>query len=378
MAWSFTVDWSGKNMPRNPKTALQLCQEGAEVLALGGGFQVYFKQNADISMQPASFDIMSDIADFVLPRRVFCHKAVPIPQIALFYSTAGWKSKMNAVYSGSGTEGIQGILSALLDGQHAVEVLKTYQLEEHLSQYPVIVIPEWEYIEPPIVEILKSYVSGGGNVIVIGAKSTRIFDDVLGIATAEETGISESSDYLGYNNRLVQLNSEFRSVRVPPDAQPFAGMFSTTDFRFPSGVPAVVKSFGRGKIAAIFADLGQTYRVSTSPVIRDFLSGILDEVFQEPLVKIEGSHKVHVVPTTKDGKLMVNLINTAGDHANPNYAGFDEIPSLHDLKVSVKLDRKPNVVKLQPEGIRCSFTYSDGMAVVAIPELKIHTVIEFY
>jgi hypothetical protein len=378
MAWSFTVDWSGKNFPRNPKTALQLCQEGAEVLALGGGFQVYFKQNVDISMQPSGFDIMSNIADFVLPRRTFCHKAVPVPQIGLFYSTAGWKNNTSAVYSSSGTEDIQGILSALLDGQHAVDVLKTFQLEERINQYPVIVIPEWEYIEPSIVGKLNTYVRSGGNVLVIGAKSTRLFDDVLGIAAANESGISQSSDYLGYNNHLVQLNSNFRSVTIPPDAHPFAGMFSTTDLRFPSGVPAVVKAFGKGKIAAVFADLGQAYRVSTSPVIRDFLSGILSEIFQDQLVKIEGSHKVHVVPAMKDGKLMVNLINTGGDHANPNYAGFDEIPPLHNLKVSVRLDHKPDAVKLQPEGISCAFTYRDGVAVVAVPELRVHTVLEFY
>jgi hypothetical protein len=377
MAWSFTVDWSGKNAARNPKTALQLCQEGAEVLAMGGGFQVYFKQNVDISMQPSSFDIMRDIADFVLPRRAFCHKAVPLPQIALFYSTAGWKYRTNAVYSSSGTEGIQGILSALLDGQHAVEVLKSYQLAERLDQYRVLVIPEWEDIEPEMLGMIKNYVSNGGNVIVIGARATRQFDDIMGIVAADGNEISKSADYLGYDDRLAQLNADFRSVKIPPGAQPFAGMFSTTDLRFPTGVPAVIKAYGKGKIAAVFADLGQTYRMSTSPVVRDFLSGILSEVFQDPLVTIEGSHKVHVVPAMNDGKLMVNLINTSGDHANPNYSGFDEIPSLHDLKVSVKINRKPGAVKLQPEGVTCDFTYRDGVAFFVVPELKIHTIVEF-
>lgn len=377
MAWSFTVDWSGKNMPRNPKTALQLCQEGAEVIAMGGGFQVYFKQNADISFQPAGFDIMKDIADFVLPRRAFCHKAVPVPQIALFYSTAGWKNTTNGVYSSSGTDAIQGILYALLDGQHAVEVLKTHQLEEHLNQYPVVIIPEWEYIEPPMLERLKTYATNGGKILIVGAKATRLFDDLLGVSGEDEKQIPMSKEYLGYGGRLAQLNTAVRFIHVPANAKGFGGLFATTDFRFPSGVPATVTNVGKGKVAAVYADLGETYRASTSPVVRDFLSGIIDTLFPDPLVKVNGSHRVHVVPVTKNGRLMVNLVNTSGDHSNPNYAGFDEIPPLRDIKVSVKLEKKPAAAILQPEGIKCDVAYVEGEAIVNVAELKIHSVIEF-
>lgn len=369
------MDWSGKNSPSNPKTALQLCQEGSEVLAMGGGYQVYFRQNADISMQPASFDIIKEIADFVLPRREFCHKAIPVPQIALFYSTAGWKNKTNGVYTGSDTGGIQGLLSALLDGQHAVEVLMSHQLEQRLDQYPVVVIPEWEYIEPALVDRLKIYLKNGGNVVVIGAKATRLFDDVLGVTEKKE--IALSSFYLGYDNRLVQLNSNYRSTEGTARVEPFARMFSTTDFRFSAGVGASITDYGKGKIAAVYADLGDAYRISTSPVIRDFLSGILKVLSPAPLVKVEGSHRVHVVPTMKNGKLMVNLVNTSGDHSNPNYNGFDEIPTLMNLKVSVKLAKKPASVILQPEGTKVNVMYADGEAVFVVPELKIHTVIEF-
>lgn len=375
MAWSFTVDWSGKNAPRNPKTALQLCQEGAEVLAMGGGYQVYFKQNADISFQPASFNIIKEIADFVLPRREFCHKAIPVPQIAIFYSTAGWKNKTNGVYSGSDTGGIQGLLSALLDGQHAVEILMSHQLEQRLDQFPVVVIPEWEDIESSLVDRLKFYLKNGGNIVIIGAKGTRLFDDVLGVSEKKEVALSQL--YLGYDNRLVQLNSNYRTTEGTTSVKPFARMFSATDFRFPGGVAATITDYGKGKIAAVYADLGDAYRLGTSSVIRDFLSGILKVLFPAPLVKVEGSHRVHVVPTMKNGKLMVNLVNTSGDHSNPNYNGFDEIPTLMNLKVSVKLAKKPTSVTLQPEGTKVNVMYTDGEAVFIVPELKIHTVIEF-
>lgn len=375
MAWSFTADWSGKNLPRNPKTALQLCQEGAEVLAMGGGFQIYFKQNADISMQPARFQTMREIADFVLPRRAFCHQATPIPQVALLYSVAGWKNRTNSVYTSSSLEAIQGVLYALLDGQQSVDVLKSHQVGERLDRYSVVVIPEWEVIEPEIVGRIKDYLEKGGSVLVIGAKATRLFDDLLGVHGKGD--ITTSSDYLGYDSRFAQLNADFRSVEISGAAKPFASMFSTTDSRFPSEVAATITQVGRGKIAAVYADLGDTYRIGASPVIRNFLSGILNTLGNDPLVRIEGSHKVHVIPTRKDGRLMVNLINTSGDHSNVNYSGFDEIPPLRDLRVFVKVERRPTSVIQQPEGIKCDFRYSNGEVALVLPELKIHSVIEF-
>lgn len=374
MAWSFTQDWSGQGLPRNPKTALQLCQEGAEVLAMGGGFQVYFKQNADISMQPSSFDIIKEIADFVLPRRQYCHKGVPIPQVGLFYSTAGWKNKTNSVYSSSATGSIQGLLSALLDGQHSVEVLMSHHLKSRLDRYRVIAVPDWDYLEPELVNLLKSYVNNGGSLLVVGAKSTRLFDDMLQV---EEKGpIASSSEFLGYDGRFAQVKGDFRPVALAKGDTPFARMFTTTDLRFAGGAAAVIRSYGKGKIAAVFTDVGSVYRTSTSPVLRDLLTGIMDVLFPDPMVKVKGSHRVHVVPASKDGKTFVHLINTLGDHADSGYSGFDEIPPLRNLEVSVKLPRKPSAVILQPEGKKVDVVYKDGKAVFTVPELAIHTAVE--
>ena len=58
MVWSFTN-------PNTPKTAIQFCQDGAAVISMGGGFQVYFKQNKEVSFQPAMFGIMKDVADLI-------------------------------------------------------------------------------------------------------------------------------------------------------------------------------------------------------------------------------------------------------------------------------------------------------------------------
>jgi len=78
MAWSFT------NLDGliSTKTARQLEQEAAVVMALGGGFQMYFPQRRDGSVREWQYPIMAEVASFCRARQPFCHQATPIPRSA--------------------------------------------------------------------------------------------------------------------------------------------------------------------------------------------------------------------------------------------------------------------------------------------------------
>lgn len=365
MAWSFV-------RRSVPKTALQLCQEAASVISMGGGCQMYFRQNEDLSFQPASFPIMNDVADFVLPRREYCKGISIMPQIALFYSTEGWKQKVNDIYRPFGVNGIRGIMNALLDGQHSVEVLMTHQLDKRMDQYPVVVVPEWETIEADMVVRLKKYVKNGGNLLVIGTEATSRFDDLLGV---KDQG-RENASCLGFEDQFVDMDGGFRKIACEPDTKEFARLYATNDFRYPSGIAATVRPCGKGKVAGVYMNMGETYLASTSPVYRNFLSALINELFPTPVVKVEGSHRINVVPAYKDGKMLVHLVNTSGDHANPKVKGIDEIPVLTDIRVIVSSDKRPKRITLQPEGKSLKYSYDGKNASFIIPQLPIHQIVE--
>ena len=96
----------------------------------------------------------------------------------------------------------------------------------------------------------------------------------------------------------------------------------------------------------------------------------------EKIAEVKGSRLVHVAVNRLNGRLYVNLINTSGEHNGQNVIGYDEIPVIKDLEVSIKTDRKPTAILLQPEGTNLRFRYSDGRATVVIPWLEIHSIIE--
>ncbi len=82
MAWAFAGRW--KDPCHSTKTIPQLQQEAAIVLALGGGFQAYFKQKRDGSIFPWQMKLMAETGAFCRAREAVCHKAEPVPQVALF------------------------------------------------------------------------------------------------------------------------------------------------------------------------------------------------------------------------------------------------------------------------------------------------------
>ena len=372
MAWSFTYDYS--NNMRAPKTSLQLCQELAPVISLGGGVQTYFNQTADISFNRKDFRIIKELADFILPRREFCKGITITPQIALLFSVAGWKESVDVVYQSVKMEKMQGILNTLLDGQHAVEVIMTHHMLKRLNEFPVVVIPEWQVIEPELETALRTYVHEGGKLLIVGATATARFDDLLGVKQLKGAALKRT--FLNVNDRFIELNTDARSVESLPGTTVLSKVFSMDNLVSPSEVSTTIRDYGKGKIAGIYVALGESYLNNTSPVIRDLVSDIITRLLPNPIVSVEGSHKVNIVPTTKNGKMLIQLINTSGDHSNGDVKGIDEIPPLYDLKVSVLTKSKPTIVLLQPGGTVLKYKYAKGRAEIIVPKLLIHNILE--
>ena len=74
--------------------------------------------------------------------------------------------------------------------------------------------------------------------------------------------------------------------------------------------------------------------------------------------------------------MYVNLVNIAGEHTNQKAIGYDEIPALKDLTVSIKTGQKPAKIVLQPEGREMKVDFQNGISTVLVSELKIHSILE--
>jgi hypothetical protein len=374
MAWGFS--WDGGKMPLSVKSAVQLEQEAAQIMAMGGGVQFYFQQNRDLSIKPWLSSMLSEISKFCRERQRFCHKSTPVSQIALLYPTDYYRKSSSRPFAGSTNE-LQGLLNLVLDGQHPVEVLMEHHLRGNMDRYPLIIIPECNYLESAFMEELKQYVNRGGNLLIIGPATANMFEKELGISASEP--VEESRAYIANHNRIGAIRTALLSVELLPDAEILEVFYNGSDFRQKGSMAASsVNTVGKGKAAGIYFNAGSAYSEYRNPVLRDFISSHISELFPGQSVKVEGSHLVHLAVNRLNGKTYIHLLNVAGEHINPSSTGYDEIPMLKNLTVRIRSGKKPTRILLQPGSKEMKFEYNDGIATVDIAELAIHSILEVF
>lgn len=317
MAWSFSTQ-----PDQRQKSAVQLQREAAIVVALGGGFQAYFKQKRDGSIYDEQMPVMAEVARFCRARQTLCHRAEMVPQIALVFSTAAHYRRINGLFHRDHAT-LDGALRALLESQHSVEIQTESQLAGRLSEYPLIIVPEWEYLEPSFKRDLTSYVETGGNLLLIGPVTARLFGDELAVR--------------------------------------------------PDSPPTNVTQLGRGRIAAVYVSFGREYCQTPSDEARAFLDALVRHLFPEPLVEVSGSPDVDVCVARQDGKLLVNLVNTSGPHRTQSI--LESISPVGPLVVRIRRASAPTRVTLEPAGDPLEFDYRDGLLQVTVPPVAIHDIV---
>lgn len=252
-------------------------------------------------------------------------------------------------------------------------------MEHHLSgnmnRYPVIVIPECEYLEASFLEELREYVRNGGKLLVIGPVTAGMFTDELGIDSSEL--IPRSEAFIMAARKIGSVKSDILLVKLGQSGKSLSTFYQGSDFNYPAGYAAAsVNQLGKGKAAGIYFNAGTAYSQYRTPVIRDLIDETMQELFPEKLAEVTGSHLVHVSTNQQNGKLYVNLINVAGEHTNQSAIGYDQVPALENISVTIKTAVKPSKILLQPGAKELEISWVNGKSTVRIPELPLHAILE--
>ena len=136
--------------------------------------------------------------------------------------------------------------------------------------------------------------------------------------------------------------------------------------------------YGEGSVTAVGFDIGSQYLEGSQYLHRELVK-LLTAKLYTPKVKLEAACGIlEIVPLMKDEKLMIQLINGGGSHANASAVSDDYIPPVLDISLSIALDDAPEALILQPEGRPLEFNYcqDSGRAYVKIDRVDIHSIIE--
>jgi hypothetical protein len=343
-------------------------REAAVVVALGGGFQAYFKQKRDGSVFDEHVPIMAQVARFCRARQAVCHRAEAVPQIALLFSTPAHYRRASGLFSRELSR-LHGTLQALLESQQSVEVLGEHHLTGRLAEYPLVIVPEWEYLDTAFQEELKGYVRGGGNLLLIGPRTAAMFEKELAVRFAGESK-PEAAIAVDHAGRTFETKGQSQSVELIPPAAAFGQLRVGRATDGPAQPAASISALGKGRIAAIYFTFGQGYLRTRNADSRAFLNLLVRQLFPEPLVEVTGSPDVDVSVHRSHGLLTVNLVNTSGPHATEPIV--ESIAPVGPLTVRIRTPQAPTSLVLEPGGEQLTFTHREGIAQVTIPSLEIH------
>jgi hypothetical protein len=181
--------------------------------------------------------------------------------------------------------------------------------------------------------------------------------------------------YLASGDALLETRDQARVAKLEEKAQTLGQLHATKDINSASQPAASIASLGKGKIAATYFSYSRGYLHDRSAQRRALLSELAHRLFPNPIVEVTGSPYVDVSVMRHQGRLAVNLVNTAGPHDDPQKPLFDSIRPVGPLTVKIRLAQTPSQITLEPGGQRLEFSFEGGVAQLMIPLLEIHSII---
>jgi hypothetical protein len=242
-----------------------------------------------------------------------------------------------------------------------------------MTDYPLIVVPECDYLEPDFKRALLAYVNGGGNLLLVGSQTAALFPTELGVNLKDE--LLSQPRFLAHQGTLAPTKGAARTVVLLPRAQPVGRLHATNDVGSPAHAAASIAQLGRGHIAATYFSFSQGYLSDRSETMRGFLNDLVRQLFPKPLVEVKGSPDVDVAVNRISSRLAVNLVNTAGPHADTQDPIQDAIPAVGPLDITIRQATKPTKVTLEPGGKPLAFEFRDGETRLTLTRLDIHSVV---
>lgn len=344
MSWSFTTKVEGEEKLLVPRPTEELLMEAAKTLAFGGGYQMYLKQERDGSVKQ-DLSQFAEIARWCRARQPFCFEGKQIPQVAVLLSTAGHYREIPRAFNPS-METFRGVLGTMAAAKYSTELLSEHTLTGRLKDYPLIVIPNWETIEPAFKEELLAHINDGGQVILVGPKPAALFASELDIRIVEDTSPLPAGE------RPDPSKDPRVKITLGPKAGRLDIEIKASNQVIFTDPGASVTKIGKGRLAAVY---------SSKPV-GPLLTGVARILFPEPMVEVSKATVRDVVINRIHGRLAVNLIGADAKPQGP-------------AEIVIRLPAAPKKLTLQPADIPLTFTYADGKVTATLPKLALHDII---
>ncbi len=373
-----------------PVHPIQLMQQAAATISLGGAFQFGLSQYFDGAPRMRAIMSFLPVAKFLQEREKFCFKGKIIPQAAMFVSTHDHYLDEHRLFTrgSDGAAGKRGLTALLCNAGQSFEIISEHNLAHRASEFSMIAVPETLHeLNKETIKLLLEYAENGGSLLLVGNNTCKLFE-----AQGAPFKVCELDDDVPAERFLAQRNDAKDQRFLTIDGNNVGAVLypmqligdenceviahTYYDEREKHSPFAIISNYGKGKIAAVSADLGKAYDKATQYLHRDIIKLICEKLYT-PFTRIEECCGfVDLVCLKKNDRIMLQLMNGNGNHNNIICDTEDFIPPVLDVKISIAISKPPKEIILQPQGEKLDYTIKDGRVYLTVKRIDMHNIVE--
>lgn len=282
----------------------------------------------------------------------------------------------------------------LLEKKYLFDVVDRYC---DISGYKLVILPDSLNYDAELEEKLKKYLQNGGKILATGSAG---FDDngaFLGLDSLKLIRKNENKpDYMrpaspdGFTNGVTEYHMSTDSYLFEPKegfevvAYGIDSYFNRTAKHFCSHRHTPADPDSRRPGAVISDSIGYiSWRIFEDYATLGSLH--LKELADLMIGKLLGGDRTLTVKGLPDrgiatllrqgGRLVNHLLFAHTTVRGRNTEVIEDVVPVYGLTVTVKTDKRPASVTLQPQNIRLPFEYKEGKVKYTVPELYIHQMV---
>jgi hypothetical protein len=370
------------------KPCAALEYETSQMMAHGAKCSVGDQLHPRGTLDKGAYKLIGDTYARVEAREPWLAGAKSVAQIGLFQVSQEYVKEGNGI-----DEGATRLLTQL---KHQFDVVSK---DMDWSKYELLVLPDAISVDKAFAGKLAAYVRGGGKILASGLSGLNgdQTETTLPLLGVTPFGMSD------YTSTYIRFGREVNKDVPPSDHIMYERGVRVKPARGSNAVATVVHPYfertwkhfcshfqtpsdrASGYAAAV---LGKTSAYISYPVFSAFakhgnypyrllVGNLIDQLLPEPLLRLKAPSTTEATVMRQGRRTIVHLLQYCPERRTEKLDIVEDIVPLHDVAVSLKLDRKPRRVYVAPEVEALDFTYADGRVDVVVPKVNGHAMIAF-
>lgn len=341
--------------------------ECADMLSVGASISVGDHLHPSGEMDKSTYAVIGHAFDYVKKIEKYSENTNVYTDIAIWLSHAS-DSDMGA--------------SKLLQIMHL-----DYDVVEpgdDLNKYKCLVLPDRVKFTDKDKAALKAFADNGG---VIVASFESIFDE-LGIEKVEPS--SADADYIrcDIDEFTTPFLSYSHAYKVKTDGETLAQVYEpyfnrtlrhfcghkNTPYKLePADYPALVK---RGNVLYFAHPVFEAYNASGNYVLENYIIKGIEAVYSKAIKtkELPSCARIRLRENKEEGFLALHVLYAPPVNRG-NVCLLPDFPKLHDVSITLKVDRTITSAVAEPDGVAISFTQVGNEVTLNLPPFSLHQLI---